>query len=152
MSAKTKQKKLKLPLTLTLTGTGVCKIAARCRITVWNSKRPQCSKARRCGRSRELLTCNAKPTASYQCRHLNRDMPGEGDGLIFPSPDRGVICAISRQNQFFGHDSGNLHFSPAMLLIITQFRDQQVTYSGRLSTDLGRQLIRKGEAASVVFR
>lgn len=42
--------------------------------------------------------------------------------------------------------------TPAMLLIITQFRDQQVTYSGRLSTDSGRQLIRKGEAASVVSR
>lgn len=85
------------------------------------------------------------------CRHLNRDMPGEGDGLIFP--DRGSprrhMCHVPAEPVF---DMIQKPFFPAMLLIIARFRDDQVTYFGRLSTDLGRQLMRKGEAASVVFR
>lgn len=142
-------KQVKLPLTLTHTGFARSLLDG---ITVYNSKRPQCSKARHCGRSIELLTRNANPILSFVCRHPNRDMPGEGDGLIFPprltEAAPGVICAIFRQNQVL------IRFRtlfPAMLLIITHFRDLRVTYLGCLSMDLGRQLIRKGEAPSVVF-
>lgn len=52
---------------------------------------------------------NLLPT-SHQCRHLNRDMPGEGDGLIFPLPDRASYVPSPGRTSFLDTIQGIVFF------------------------------------------